>query len=119
MLVRDKNNGEEFSIALELELVPGFSIPGPGWELSEDGRSAKNPQTGEERKAPPNAQWCLHVPELEETEVMPTKDLSRRHTGNWDHVPPGDDTRYEFVPENDEERRTLTEYGFTPKSTPN
>jgi hypothetical protein len=60
----------------------------------------------------PDGRWCIHVPELLETDEMPTRNLARRHTGNWNLVPPGDDTEYEFIPEDDKERQTLSEYGF-------
>jgi hypothetical protein len=58
-------------------------------------------------------EWCLHVPELQETEFVRTSNLAARHTGNWDLVPPGDDDTYEFIPETEDERRSLTAYGFT------
>lgn len=60
----------------------------------------------------PNAQWCIHLPELEETDVMPTRNLDRRHIGNWNLVAPGHDEQYEFTPESDEEKTTLVRYGF-------
>jgi hypothetical protein len=53
------------------------------------------------------------LPELEETDRVPSRNLARRHTGNWNHVPPGDDSDYEFTAETDEERETLSRYGFT------
>jgi hypothetical protein len=116
MIVREKRSGEEFSYPLELELDADFSPPGPEWELEEDADkplSMRNTKTGEVRYPPPNAQWRIHVPELLETDEMPTRNLVRRHTGNWNHVRPGDDTDYEFIPENDDERQTLKKYGFT------
>jgi hypothetical protein len=116
MIVREKRSREEWSYPLELELVPGFPLPGPEWEFVEDAGkrlSVRNTQTGEVRYPPPNSQWCIHVPELEETERRPTRDLARRHTGNWNLVRPGDDTDSEFIPEGDEERQALREYGFT------
>lgn len=116
MRVREKHTGEEWSYPLELELVPPFSLPGPEWEfLENEGHqlSARNPVTGEVRYPAPNSVWCIHIPELVETEHMPTRNLARRHTGNWNHVHPGDDSDYEFIPETDEERETLNRYGFT------
>jgi hypothetical protein len=56
-------------------------------------------------------QWCIDIPELVETDEMPTRDLARRYTGNWNLVPAGDE-RYEFTPETDDEKKTLAEYGF-------
>lgn len=115
MIVRGKHSGEAWSYPLELELVPGFPLPGPEWEFVEDdGRlSARNTKTGEVRYPSPDSQWCVHVPELLETDWRPTRDLARRHTGNWNLVRPGDDSQYEFLPENEEEHRTLNDYGFT------
>ena len=117
MIVREKASGEEFSMPLELYLdAPDFFPQGPEWEAQEDagGRlSMRNTKTGEVRYPPPIAQWCINVPELLETEVLPTRDLARRATGNWGLVRPGDDCDYAFVPENDDESQTLKTYGFT------
>jgi hypothetical protein len=116
MIVREKRSGEEWSFPLELELVPPFPLPGPEWEFGEnEGKQsfARNTQTGELRYPAPNSLWCIHLPELLETEAMPTRNLARRHTGNWNHVAPGQDEDYEFIPETDEEQDTLKLYGFT------
>jgi hypothetical protein len=116
MIIREKQSGEEWHYPLELELSPDFPLPGDEWEFveGEDKRlSVRNTQTGEVRHPPPNSLWCIRLPELLETDEMPTRNLARRHTGNWNLVAPGDDEDYEFTPENDDERRTMGEYGFT------
>ena len=116
MIVHEKWTGEKWSYPLEMELVPNFPSPGPEWEFVEDEHkrlSVRNKSTGEVRVPAPNSQWCIILPELEETVYMPTADLKKRHTGNWRYIRPGDDRDYEFTPEDDDERQTLAEYGFT------
>jgi hypothetical protein len=116
MLVREKVTGEEWTFPLEMKLVPPFECPGDEWEYQEDGGkrpSYRHLKTGETKYPRPNSLWCLHVSELQETDYVPVRNLSLRHTGNWNLVKPGDDRDYEFTPQTDNERATLKEYGFT------
>jgi hypothetical protein len=116
MLVHEKRTGEEWSLPLELELSPPFTLPGPEWDFEDEREgvlSARNRITGEVRFADPHSQWFIHLPELEETDFKPTSNLASRHTGNWDLVAPGNDKDFEFTPETDDERETLIKYGFT------
>jgi len=118
MIIHERQTGEHFRFTLELELFPPFSIPGPGWEFEkgDDGRlSARHLETGEIRHADPKAKWCVHVPELIETDEAPFRDLARRQTGNWNLIEPGDFSRYLFIPETHDELDTLKKYGFIPE----
>src|SRR5438105_3062563 len=106
MIVREKRTGEEWTCPLELELVPDFPQPGPEWEFFEDAEKRvgwRNTMIGEVRYPAPDSQWCIHIPTFEETELMPTRNLAKRFL-DWMLVRPGDDTRYEFIPENGQER---------------
>jgi hypothetical protein len=115
MIVREKRTGEEYQLELKLELRPPFLLPQPpdNWEFQEQPFGLRNKNTGEVRYPPPESKWCIHLPELEEMDYMPTSNLARRHTGNWNHVRPGEDNDYQFIPENAAERQTLKENGFT------
>jgi hypothetical protein len=120
MLVREKETGEEWSCPLDglvMELCPPFSQPpGDGWEyedLGDAGVRYRNTLTGELRYPAPNAVWCLRIPEVEETDLVPVRDWTKRLKGDWDYVHPGYDPRYELVPENDQERAILERYRFT------
>jgi hypothetical protein len=141
MIVREKKTQEEYSLPIEMEFVPPFPELGMGqdweWEsvIGENERLLyrntktgaewesvdhaskrpllRNATTGEEWYPPPNSQWWIHLPVFVETDWMPTRDLGRRQTGNWNLVPPGQDDEYEFIPETDDERAELKEFGFT------
>jgi hypothetical protein len=114
MIVREKRTGEEFSLPLKLELYPPYSVPGPDWDFDEDSEKRvrfRNKKTGEIMYPSLESRWCLHVPELRQTEG--TGDPMDRHDGTWSLVAPGDDDNFEFVPESDDEWRTLAVCGFT------
>ena len=116
MMVRDKRTGEAWNYLPEFVPVEPFDPNERNQWESMVGLSARGGPIEQFFQHKTSGQirypiMLLYLPGLRKTDYERARDIAKWHMGNRNFIAPDDDN-YEFIPEDDDERATLLEYGY-------